>query len=891
MRQGLLTLLLILVSIASAQAYDFVDGDFSFNILSEDDATVELAKSTAPSQSNEIYVPSTILHNGKSYTVTRIGEKAFYQINTQNLMMYIPETITSIGDSGIAACWHLYWIEIYGTEGTVQVGENFLKWCDELEVVNFCREIEYPDGTLYPALRGKKHMYTCHLGGSIIHDYEFQGCTGLQTVDITGPVTSIGDYAFSQTPNLTWINHIDYNTDIDYFDTVTSMGEYAFSECGYKYAILPKNLKAIPRYAFAHSDVTSAYFDPDSKTESIGQYAFYGCSNLQRLMTYGSLEQIDSHAFDGCTSLTRVDLYSMTDFDNLLFDSGDLLFNASSYDDTFFKDAPIEQIDLDRNLKLDNGDYSALPFDGLSSLVRIRLLEHCTAIPDNLFKGCASLGSINFETSQLKEIGIGAFSQCMAIPATIRFPATLKYVKTSAFKGCSNIANVVFNKGLQYIGSYSFSGTALSTVNIPGSVTEVHNNAFKDCESLKTVCFDNGDEPIGCSGNPFADSPVTSLTLGRTFIPEGTTFGEDNFYATSPFRENTTLCDLTVTSGVTEIQYNAFGGCTSLSHITLGENLETISGYAFAQCPLTTIYSAAQKAPDVDIEHPVFDESIFADAMLKIPDGSAITSYNTADIWRDFYKVSTLHSDNLYCHDITLSESEIFSDSVDTFGITAYLTPEDAANKNLDWSSSDEDVALVDDNGNVTVLRSGTTVITAATTDGTELTASCNVSVKLVVTDIVLNQTDIYLREQQSVRLIATVSPESADNKTLQWSSSDESVATVGQDGWVYAIAQGSAVITVKSTDGSGIKAECKVNVSKVVGTEDVASDDIVVSVCNSVIRIDNLTPGSRVSVIQANGTEIFRTVSVGERILFRPSAKGVYFIVTGNRNYKAAVL
>ena len=144
--------------------------------------------------------------------------------------------------------------------------------------------------------------------------------------------------------------------------------------------------------------------------------------------------------------------------------------------------------------------------------------------------------------------------------------------------------------------------------------------------------------------------------------------------------------------------------------------------------------------------------------------------------------------------------------------LNATVKPDDATNKNVTWTSSDESVAIVD-NGKITAVKEGTATITVKTDDGGK-TATCNVTVvakEIPVTSVSLDQTEIELIEGDELTLTATVKPENATNKNVTWSSSNSSVATV-TDGVVTAIKAGTATITVKTDDGAKT-ATCNVTV------------------------------------------------------------------------------
>jgi len=145
----------------------------------------------------------------------------------------------------------------------------------------------------------------------------------------------------------------------------------------------------------------------------------------------------------------------------------------------------------------------------------------------------------------------------------------------------------------------------------------------------------------------------------------------------------------------------------------------------------------------------------------------------------------------------------------------ATVEPADATNKSVNWSSSADHVATVDNNGTVTAGLVGTTTITVTTVDGSKI-AHCTVTVSPVpvaVTGISLNRTRLTLSVGGSETLIPTFEPYNATNQNLTWSSSVPTVATVGNNGTVTARAAGTATITVTTVDGGKI-AFCTVTVN-----------------------------------------------------------------------------
>ena len=159
---------------------------------------------------------------------------------------------------------------------------------------------------------------------------------------------------------------------------------------------------------------------------------------------------------------------------------------------------------------------------------------------------------------------------------------------------------------------------------------------------------------------------------------------------------------------------------------------------------------------------------------------------------------------------ISLNKDSIELVEGDSETLTATVSPNDATDKTVSWSSSNTGVATVQD-GTITAIKEGEASITAK---AGEKTASCKVVVAkkvIPVESIGLNKTELALVEGDSETLTATISPEDATDKTISWTSSRESIATV-KDGIVTAISEGEATITAKAGEKT---ASCKVVVNK----------------------------------------------------------------------------
>ena len=146
------------------------------------------------------------------------------------------------------------------------------------------------------------------------------------------------------------------------------------------------------------------------------------------------------------------------------------------------------------------------------------------------------------------------------------------------------------------------------------------------------------------------------------------------------------------------------------------------------------------------------------------------------------------------------------------------IEPANASIQDLEWESTDEAVAKVQYSSGRYVLyayKNGTTTITATATDGSGVTASCEVTVNInyPVESISLNHdAKTFTKAGETLQLTATIYPDSATNKTVTWKSSDKTVATVDESGLVTAVGNGTADITATTEDGN-FKATCQVTV------------------------------------------------------------------------------
>lgn len=148
--------------------------------------------------------------------------------------------------------------------------------------------------------------------------------------------------------------------------------------------------------------------------------------------------------------------------------------------------------------------------------------------------------------------------------------------------------------------------------------------------------------------------------------------------------------------------------------------------------------------------------------------------------------------------------------------LTATVTPDKTTNKNVKWTSSNKKIATVDKNGYVTAKSKGVARITATTTDGSNLSATCTVTVKQMVTMIV-NTMNINRGSKNVKRKLPVMVGNNATNKTLSYKSSNPNAVSVNAKGQITAKKKGTATVSVKTTDGTNIVVYYRVTVKQLV--------------------------------------------------------------------------
>ena len=216
---------------------------------------------------------------------------------------------------------------------------------------------------------------------------------------------------------------------------------------------------------------------------------------------------------------------------------------------------------------------------------------------------------------------------------------------------------------------------------------------------------------------------------------------------------------------------------------------------------------------DVKLQGTTVSYKVKENNSVKTRDGAIMVSYGDGNIVYTIQSFNVAQS-NEPISQLSLNKTTLALNAGAGETLVPTVTPSDAI---LEWSSSDTHVATVKNNGIVTAVGNGTAIITLkalcqnGSNEGTK-TVTCTVAVTTAVTGVSLNKSNLVLTVGTNETLMATISPSTASNKTLAWSSSNTNVVSVNQNGNVLGLARGTATIIVTTQDG-GKSATCSVNV------------------------------------------------------------------------------
>ncbi|BFK42580.1 hypothetical protein I150019B4_07460 [Alistipes putredinis] len=390
------------------------------------------------------------------------------------------------------------------------------------------------------------------------------------------------------------------------------------------------NITALPTQAFYNSKNVEHLILPNTLI-TIGEEMFYQ-SDLRSVVIPTNVTTVGYSAFKRCSSLTTV---------------------------TFEKESQLKTI---------GGDYYYGAFSDCTALTSIEIPASVETIGNTAFSDCSSLATVTFEKgSRLKTIGNNAYYRCTSL-TSIEIPASVETIEKKAFMHCSSLATVTFEKGsqLKTIAGDSYDGafsdcTALTSIEIPASVETIEATAFKRCSKLATVTFEKGSQLKTIGGGysssshfgtysdyygAFSDcSSLTSIEIPASVETiEATAFKRCSKLTTITFEKGS---QLKIIGGGFDTNvgyryiYGAFSELKNLMTVDMSActQVEIIEECAFYNDPELRLFKVSTETP------PTCENNAFVGinpySVLKVPSGCA-NAYKAATGWKNFASITGL---------------------------------------------------------------------------------------------------------------------------------------------------------------------------------------------------------------------------------------------------------
>ena len=511
---------------AVAFAYD-VEIDGIYYNLDTENKTAEVAHDGDTWDENgvgytqsEIVIPEKVNYNGIEYSVTSIGENAFYECKSLTSIT-IPNSIKYIECFVFRGCGALERVCI----------SDLAAWCD----IEFC----WDDGS-NPLDRGNLYL------------------NGEKVVNLVIPegVDSIKRYS---------LRHQDF-LNVSIPNSVTYIGSETFYGCSSLTSLkIPNSVIEIGVRGFKNCSSLVSVDLGEGITE-INDEAFIGCSSLTSIIIPNSVIYLGSEAFAHCYALKCAKIgSSINDLGNRIFAcNGNYDYNdeISSLDTLICKFGNDIEVDIDDNFE----DYDDI-YHPLVGIKNLRYFEGPTILVNTISEGIQTqftnkLTEVHITDGELDENGFNFINRSKKSLHTIDLAGTTNTtINDLAFYDCYKLENLALPKNLETIGYKAFADCKhLTELTIPASVTEIGESAFENCRSIDAINFAEGGklETIGAWAF-YNNHNLTGVT-----IPEGVkTIGDAAFYGC------TYLDSLALPSTTQRIGDNCFALCSRMKQINV----------------------------------------------------------------------------------------------------------------------------------------------------------------------------------------------------------------------------------------------------------------------------------------------------------------------------------
>ncbi len=349
----------------------------------------------------DITIPSSVQYNNITYSVTAIGNNAFYN-NTNLTSINFPSTITTIGLYAFNNCSGLNTLTI--PENVTTINTSSFYGCSSVDTLYF-NAINCNDFFSSSAFYGCSNLSTVFIGNNVtrIPSNAFANCNDITSLNIPSSVNYIGQSAFKNCTNL---------KNINIPSSVTILKAHVFRNCDSLSRIsIPSSITFIDDFVFADNESLDSVIIPSSVT-SLGYRIFENCTGLSHIIIPNSIDTLPDCTFHNCSSLSSLNTPSVTYLGSEVF-------------------------------------------SGCSSLTNYTLPNNITNIPYNTFRGCTSLTSIIIPQS-VTVINNNAFQFCSSL-TSIDLPNNLSLIKNYVFDACTSLSKINFPSTLSSIGNYAFN--------------------------------------------------------------------------------------------------------------------------------------------------------------------------------------------------------------------------------------------------------------------------------------------------------------------------------------------------------------------------------------------------------------------------------------------------